>query len=493
MNSVPPRGLGVALLGLWVLVVACGQPSGETEADWGAEAVTFYESLSAEYVAADYYGVLDFYEADTYREIWRGSIRGGAMVRDLLLWNAGDLGHQIEGVFLGPSGALTLARWDDGGGLSVVLSGIEDGRISSEVVYDHGAWLDASFRASAPVLDVYGHLYTTYASAWSADREESLPAVYTSDALVHLADGSNVTGIDRAVASTPLAVIDEITLEATVNSVDVLGPAIFLGPSEFGTDPRRAIALYDLTDREDCTRRVAVVWELTDGTIHSERRYEEASPGSPSCTGASGWEGWWTGIGLPPPSDEIITGTLRTAGGREIDVYNGTAGLEAFLLSSFDRFAAAGIPEPRFDLVKFEPSRSCTNRSGRLIQDQDSRDLFLCLFESDLCPTQPACEVPHLIVRSSVLHELAHAWILDNVDGQAQEELLEMSGREIWDGETVTWPERGVEYAAEVLTWGLLEEPSRMVRIGQPDCAELLRAFRLLTGVDPLREACDES
>jgi hypothetical protein len=51
----------------------------------------------------------------------------------------------------------------------------------------------------------------------------------------------------------------------------------------------------------------------------------------------------------------------------------------------------------------------------------------------------------------------------------------------------VPWADRGVEYAADVIAWGLIEEPIDMVRIGRPSCDELSAAFRLLTMVEPLR------
>jgi hypothetical protein len=45
-----------------------------------------------------------------------------------------------------------------------------------------------------------------------------------------------------------------------------------------------------------------------------------------------------------------------------------------------------------------------------------------------------------------------------------------------------------VEYSADVIAWGLLDKQTRMARIGSPSCQDLIDAFRLLTGAEPLQE-----
>jgi hypothetical protein len=84
-----------------------------------------------------------------------------------------------------------------------------------------------------------------------------------------------------------------------------------------------------------------------------------------------------------------------------------------------------------------------------------------------------------------MLHELAHAWMIDHVDDETVQELLVVSGRTTWDDQTVPWIDRGVEYAADVVAWGLLEEGLPMVRLGAPPCVELARAFAVITDSSP--------
>lgn len=479
---------------LGVVAAACGSiGAAENSPTWGGAAVGYFDELAVAYAANDYYRVLDFYSVDAYQERWRGAVRGGALVRDLLVWNSGDLGHEVIDIYLGPEGALTFIRWETtGGGLSVVLSTLEDGLITGETVYDHGAWLDMGLRTSPDVVSNYKALYHGYGDIWTDGTADDLGDVYSNQAtLRETLSGAGARGLKSIFeASTSTRRVGGINLTQTVNTIEVNGPAIFLGPADYGVDPARAVAIYNVTDGNDCSRQVAVVWQTVKGQIVEETRYEEVESFT-RCRSGTLPDGWWTGLGLPLPSDQVVTGVIRTEGDHELEVHNGTPLLEKLLLTGLDRFGKAGLVEPRFDSVTFEPSRQCEERSGRLLQDEDSRELFLCLYESDLCPGTSTCATPPLSARTSVLHELAHAWILDHVGVATQESLLESTGRESWQDDSLPWAAQGVEYAAEVITWGLLEESAPMVRIARPSCKELVGSFRLLTNTDPLRAPDD--
>ncbi len=117
-----------------------------------------------------------------------------------------------------------------------------------------------------------------------------------------------------------------------------------------------------------------------------------------------------------------------------------------------------------------------------MLDDGSSRNVFLCMYEKDLCPSTGDCTKQALSARATVLHELAHAWMIDRVSDATRAGLLELSGRKTWGDDNVPWPERGVEYAAEVITWGLLDDVIPMVRLRTPPCEELAAAFELLTG-----------
>lgn len=474
---------------LATLMVACGSPESSGGDRWGEEAVPFFDGLAHAYTENDYYGVLDFYNVEAFVELWRGDIRGGALVRDFLQWNSGDLGHSVRATYLGWGGALTLVEWERSGGLSAIHAGIEEGLIADAVVFDQGTWLEHGLRSSADVIGTYEELYERYADLWSGEDGAEVRDLYHPDAVLEdPLTGRDIKGAGKLTDTLGWAAsVETMELSSTTVTGPRSGPAVFQGPAETGADPERAVGLYEVVNAEGCPGQLAVLWQLTGGRITAEQRFWEV--GSFDECGSHLPEGWWSGLGLPGPSDERMTGLIETIDGFLIDVHNGTPVLEELVVSGLDRFADAGLERPRLDSVTFEPSRRCEARSGRLLQDEASRDIFLCIFESDICPGDGECVEPSLGLVSNVLHELGHAWILDNVGAEARDQLLEISGRRVWDDLDVPWSERGVEYAAEVIAWGLLPDPPPMVRIGRPPCRELELAFQALTQADPLVRA----
>lgn len=92
--------------------------------------------------------------------------------------------------------------------------------------------------------------------------------------------------------------------------------------------------------------------------------------------------------------------------------------------------------------------------------------------------TDPAlidmCSVNRLVL----LHELAHAWDRYTLTDAERHQFMELRGLTVWNG-SGPWKQRGVEALAEVITWGLHEDP---VVSG---AEEKLDAYVLLTGQEP--------
>lgn len=429
-------------------MAACSCGDG-TEEPWASEAVSYYEGLADAYSANDYYGVLDYYAVDAFQEKWRGDIHGGLLVRDLLIWDSAGFGHELLNTYVGEHGAITLVRWEQGG-LSAVVSDVRQGRIEHEVVFDHGAWREAGLRSAPAIVDSYEEEYSGYAA-----REG----------------------------------LTEVELTQTVNATSLTGPAVFLGPAGFSSDPGRAIGVFEVSQPESCRGEIAVLLHFEGAEIIDEETYIEAGT-LESCRDDDEIGAWVERLTLPGPRDRVVTGEIATQGGSNIGVRNGTPALEDLVRQSLGRFVVNGLAEPRIDTVTFEPTRRCIERSGRLIQSDGVRDVYLCIYESDLCSTSGECEETSLGVRAGVLHELAHAWILDHVGPGERADLLAIAGLEYWDDPSVDWPLRGVEYAAEVVTWGVLEETAPMVRIGSPPCDEMREAFIAMTGSSPGGRDC---
>jgi hypothetical protein len=483
-----PRFVG-GVLCLVIAVSSCTTVSASNPAVWGDESVVYFDRLSEAYLANDSYGVLDFYTPDAAIEMWRGDNRGGWPIPELLIWNSSDLGVVVESVHLGGLGALNLVLWPGSGRRGAVVSTIDDGRITGEVAYEPGAALARSLRAEPITVSTYEEFHMAYASAWSLGDEAGIEALYATGAQVR----DDLVGITNADVGTLIDSGEGIVWgPVTVSEALDGGPgfddlALFLGPSQYGADPGRAVGVFEVTDSAGCEQQVAVAWTIEDGVIVEEVRYREIVSFR-SCSASRLPEGWWTGLPLPPPSDQIVTGTVTTPGGHGIDIHNGTKALEDLLAWGFGRYESAGLPEPRMDTVTFQPSRRCEGLSGRVLDDGNRRELFVCMYESDICTRiERPCETPATAVRVAFLHELGHAWMIDNLTEEMEQNLLEISGRDVWDDHDVPWVARGVEYAAEVLAWGLLEEPLTMVRIGSPPCTELVAAYEAITGNPPPR------
>ena len=479
----------VYLILLLLTVAACGPGDRDAASDpWGSAAVDYFEGLADAYTENDFYGVLDYYTKDVFVEKWRGDLRGGALVRDLLRFNSGDLGQELLALHLGSDGAITLTRWSATEALSAVLSQIESGSIAGETVYDLGSSLQRSFRASPEVLATYEALYLEYARTWTDGSDLDFARLYGPEARVtDLLQGSQASGLDSIIRSSSTGSQVEVIRPSEVGGdTSDKGFAVYLGPAEYGQDPLRAVGIFHVTDQDGCVRQVAAAWQISNEQIVEEDRYQDVETFR-RCSVGTFPIGWWTDLAPPPPRDQVVTNVLLTDEGREIKIHNGTRLLEDLVLASVRSFVEAGLEEPVLENVTFEPSRRCQDRSGRLLQADGSRNVFLCLYEDDLCRRSEPCSEPPLIVRGSVLHELAHAWVLDHVNDDAKLRLLEFAGLEVWGDSTAPWGERGEEYSAEVIAWGLLDEYATMVRIGSPTCDVLTGAFQLLTDNDPLQ------
>ena len=84
--------------------------------------------------------------------------------------------------------------------------------------------------------------------------------------------------------------------------------------------------------------------------------------------------------------------------------------------------------------------------------------------------------------RETLLHEMGHAWIDQNVAQTVRERFTEMRGLRAWNQSTVPWDDRAYEHGAEIIAWGLGNRymaPS----IPDRDPAGLAAGFEFLTGV----------
>ena len=338
---------------LLATMAGCSSAEREAEpAEWGAEAAQYFAGLADAYRENDMYGILDFYTPAAEIEKWRGDIRGGSLVRDLVKWNSGDLGVDVVSVHLGDEAALTLVQWPNSGDFGAVVSAFDGDRIDHEVAFDLGGSLERSLRASPATITTYENLYDAFAVAWSTGDRSSITALYAAGARVNDVLGFGVrVPFDEIADSTTILRWDPIAAsEVFGDSVSIDVPAVFLGPAEYGSDPQRAVGIYRVTDAHGCEYQVAVRWTVEDGVIVDEERFHETESYR-ECATSDIAGGWWSGLALPTPSDQVATGSVETSDGASIEVRNGTPILVDLFRWGLDRFAARDFPVPRIDAV----------------------------------------------------------------------------------------------------------------------------------------------
>lgn len=179
---------------------------------------------------------------------------------------------------------------------------------------------------------------------------------------------------------------------------------------------------------------------------------------------------------LPPfVATLLLSGLLSGTAASQEDVTIATLepGQQQMVERALDRYAEAGLDLPPL-VIRF-PGRDlslCDGSQGRVYLDHDPIEIRMC-WNSEFV----------------LLHELAHVWEAHNVAVAKHEPFMAMrDGVVSWAGLDVAWDELGREQAANVIAWGLLEDPHPIPRTYPNDPDSMLAAFRFLTDGDPLHD-----
>jgi branched-subunit amino acid transport protein len=326
-----------------------------------------------------------------------------------------------------------------------------------------------------------------YLSVWSgAEDSAAIATIYTAEA--ELQDGvakitlSGRQRIGRAVAFGT-GVSGTRVLQRIPGTAD---PAIYLDartPSAISS----LVLVHGPAAGAWCPGTVAVQLDLDDGLIVRERRFHDL-PSARRCLDDLP-DGWWTSL-APLDHADVQTGTVLI-GEREVPMLNSVPELDGLLTWALQRFETAGLGAPAIGSITFAGgSGRCTGLAGSVEEDAGGARLLLCLDEGSAC-VGPDCMAFTMYARSTVLHELAHAWELTRLDEPTRQSFLALRGLEVWKGSRdVPWAQRGAEQAAEIIMWGLLESPAPLPRLAGPSCGDLLVAYEVLTGRPPLNGGC---
>lgn len=168
------------------------------------------------------------------------------------------------------------------------------------------------------------------------------------------------------------------------------------------------------------------------------------------------------------------TFTTQTAPGEAETVISGGTSRQVEMASwAVARYEAAGLDLPPL-VIEFvgRDLAGCGGAPGRAYPRRTPAQVKLCWNDPIL-----------------VLHELAHVWEAHNVAATDHEPFMAMrTGVESWVGADIAWVRQGREHAANVIAWGVLDEPRPVLRTYPNDPDSLRAAFEFLTGTEPLHD-----
>jgi hypothetical protein len=343
---------------------------------------------------------------------------------------------------------------------------------------------------------------TAWAAAWSADDQDLVTDLYDHDAVLEDdVGGVHVRGVQ--------AIADRWAL-SRMTAWDVIehhgAPAVYLRSPRYGPDSESltVLALVRGDAGAGCPGEFAVSLELdTDGRIRHERRLRSVTDAL-RCV-AHEWlpDGWWTERTIPAGGASVsedltkVTGQIGV-GGTTVEIRNGTPVLTELVSWGLARFDLAGMRLPVIRSVTFTSYTDyCDDVTGRTIflPDLDpvtgrppggDWDVVLC-FESGDAFIDDYGTAPSPLTRFVVLHELAHVWIDQNLDPAVAEYFMARFELPTWDDRAFDWNQRGVEWAADFIAWGLMDAPMPLFELDVPPIEWRVHAFQLLTGRQPLR------
>lgn len=138
-------------------------------------------------------------------------------------------------------------------------------------------------------------------------------------------------------------------------------------------------------------------------------------------------------------------------------------------------FATAGLPLPILEIRRHHDSAPCDGFEGFHRHFGDRSVIDICTAQSGQ------------FEQRILLHELSHAWTEHFLTPDRKHTFQQLRGWTSWlDYKHAKWEDNGAEQAAEILAWGLSEQPSAVLKINQDSCQALHDGYVVLTGSEPL-------
>lgn len=172
---------------------------------------------------------------------------------------------------------------------------------------------------------------------------------------------------------------------------------------------------------------------------------------------------------VPPAAPAVTTPTTP----------KGYEGDDERLAWVMEQFAAGGLTVTDVDVRFYSDPIPCRGNRG-LHTREDGVNVV------------SVCGSPASGRKRTLLHEVSHAWVAQNVSDQLRDEFMDLRGVAVWNDHDVDWEERGTEHAAEIVVWGIGDHPcwhTPAAALAKRSSDELTEAFELLTGIEPRCDA----
>ena len=162
--------------------------------------------------------------------------------------------------------------------------------------------------------------------------------------------------------------------------------------------------------------------------------------------------------------------------GPHLDVIGATADELAMIEWATDRFEQTGLELPDLRIEFPGDPDGCFGFAGTY--NHDLRRILMC--NRGEFRTEP---------HQTLLHELVHAWAFTRLSEERIDAWVGLRQLESWNSRDLPWWQRGEEQAAEIVSWGLLDDDTRLLWLLLEDCDQLRDDFATITGADPLNQS----
>ncbi|MCV2393649.1 hypothetical protein OEB99_04950 [Actinotalea sp. M2MS4P-6] len=517
-----------------------GPPTSATSGAWAADAETWLQAWLSAWDAGTGEDLL-YYAADTtvdVRMLGFPLAPDRAALAPLAAEHYGVLGHVPGSVYLSTDGAvmpLTLVCVSPLCTDADTIGLLQVARIGADgfdaLVYPRLTWTDPSIGTPPrrpPKPAVAEQVAADYVAAWRTGDPEAIRELYATTATVTGSlGGVRAVGADAVVdlaceqsAMPAVATAAETFPTSALSAEPDLSPDAPVVAYTSTAGPVDQVWLL-LRSEAPCPGSWAVGLDLdAEHRVVAEERFYDIASVRACADPATLPDGWWTARALPEAFADRVTGHLVTDSG-SIELRNGTPAAEQLITWALDRFSQAGLTPPAVSSITFDPlddrcggpATGYTDWAGdisRILICYDSAGIDLQQATSSLAAagdatsaestSRAAAEAPERDGPTDVdetaaarnhglllLHELAHAWMAAHADAETEAEFMALVGVDSWNDSHAPWAERGIEWAAQFLAWGLSGRRDQLLFLGdEPRCGLRAEGFRMLTGSEPL-------